>query len=95
MENYYFIYTILLNIGKYLLGVLLMNKKEAIAYAQVTLDYMQSSKYHDEITPDTLGFEMRQCFKLYPKDTIQIVANSQAEAREKLQDIENGSGTNG
>ena len=31
-----------------------MNKKEAVAYAQVGLDYMQSSKYKGEITPVTL-----------------------------------------
>lgn len=32
-----------------------MNKKEAIAYAQVALDYMQSSKYKGEINPKTFG----------------------------------------
>ncbi len=36
-----------------------MNKKEAVAYAQVALDYMQSSKYKGEITPVTLGIEMK------------------------------------
>ena len=29
-----------------------MNKKEAIAYAQITLDYMQSSKYTGKINPE-------------------------------------------
>lgn len=37
----------------------IMNKKEAVAYAQVALDYMQSSKYKGEITPVTLGIEMK------------------------------------
>lgn len=63
-----------------------MNKKQAIAYAQVTLNYMQSSKYHEEINPDTLGIEMRQCFKLYPKELVQTIADAQAEARKKLQE---------
>ena len=62
-----------------------MNKKEAIAYAQVTLDYMQSSKYTGEINPITLGIEMKQCFKLYPKNIIQNIASSQDWARNKLE----------
>ena len=72
-----------------------MNKKEAVSYAQITLNYMQSSKYQEELNPDTLGIEMRQCFKLYPKDLVQTIADAQAEARKKLQDIKNGSDTNG
>lgn len=72
-----------------------MNKKEAVAYAQITLNYMQSSKYREEINPDTLGIEMRQCFKLYPKDLVQTIADAQAEARKKLQNIKDGSDTNG
>ena len=67
-----------------------MNKKEAIAYAQVTLDFMQSSKYDGELNPDTLGIEMRQAFKLYPRDVVLSIANSQCSARKKLQDIKNG-----
>ena len=62
----------------------IMNKKEAVAYAQVALDYMQSSKYKGEITPVTLGIEMKQCFKLYPRNLIESVANAQDWARNKL-----------
>lgn len=72
-----------------------MNKKEAVAYAQITLNYMQSSKYRKEINPDTLGIEMRQCFKLYPKDMVQTIVAAQADARKKLQDTKNGCDTNG
>lgn len=61
-----------------------MNKKEAIAYAQVALDYMQSSRYASEITPITLGIEMNQCFKLYPRNIIVNIANSQKWAKNKL-----------
>ena len=56
-----------------------MNKKEAVAYVQITLDYMQSSKYKGKLNPDTLGVEMRQCFKLYPKDVVVIMANNMVE----------------
>lgn len=61
-----------------------MNKKEAIAYAQVTLDYMQSSKYKGTLTPETLGVEMKQCFKLYPRDIILSTAESQIQTTKKL-----------
>ena len=67
-----------------------MNKKEAVAYAQITLDFMQSSKYEGEITPDTFGVEMRQAFKLYPRDIVLNIAESQSFARKKLQDAKNG-----
>ena len=56
-----------------------MTKKQAAAYAQITLDYMQSSKYKGKLNPDTLGVEMRQCFKLYPKDVVVIMANNMVE----------------
>jgi len=71
-----------------------MNKKEAVAYAQITLDYMQSSKYKGELNPDTLGVEMRQCFKLYPRNIVLSIADGQADARKKLEQLKKGSGIN-
>lgn len=67
-----------------------MNKKEAVAYAQITLDYMQSSKYKGELNPETLGIEMKQCFKLYPRNIVLNIADSQIKASKKLQAIKNG-----
>ena len=61
-----------------------MNKKESIAYAQVTLDYMLSSKYKGELTPETFGIEMKQAFKLYPRDVITNIAKGQIDATKKL-----------
>lgn len=61
-----------------------MNKKEAISYAQITLDYMQSSKYTGKLTPETLGIEMNQCFKLYPKDVAIIVSNNIVETEKEI-----------
>ena len=68
-----------------------MNKKEAVAYAQITLDFMQSSKYIGEITPDTLGIEMRQAFKLYPRNIVLNIAESQSFARKDLLNAKIGS----
>lgn len=70
-----------------------MNKKEAVAYAQITLDFMQSSKYTGKITPDTLGIEMRQAFKLYPRNIVLNIAESQSFARKKLLNAKIGSDT--
>lgn len=67
-----------------------MNKKEAVAYAQITLDFMQSSKYNGEINPDTFGLEMKQAFKLYPRNIVLNLAESQCFSRKKLQDAKMG-----
>ena len=67
-----------------------MNKKEAIAYAQVTLDYMQSSKYDGKLTPETLGIEMKQCFKLYTHNIILGIAEAQIKSAKKLHSEKSG-----
>lgn len=67
-----------------------MNKKEAVAYAQITLDYMQSSKYNGKLNPDTLAIEMKQTFKLYPRNIVLNIAESQSFARKKLKNAKNG-----
>ena len=67
-----------------------MNKKHAIAYAQVTLDYMQNPKCNVELNPDTFAVEMRQAFRLYPKDNILGIADAQKYARRKLEALKNG-----
>ena len=60
-----------------------MNKKQAIAYAQITLDYMQSSKFNGEINPDTFALEMKQSFRLYTRDIVLNIAEAQRDARNK------------
>ena len=64
-----------------------MNKKETVAYAQVTLEYMQSSRYIGEINSVTLGIEMRQCFNIYSRKMILDIAESQSWARKKLGEV--------
>lgn len=58
-----------------------MNKKQAIAYAQVTLNFMQSSKYNNEINPEMLGIEMRQVFRMYPNNIIEDIAKAQIDSQ--------------
>lgn len=69
-----------------------MNKKEAVAYAQITLNYMQSSRYEGEINPDAFGVEMRQAFRLYSRDIIVDIARSQIYSRNKLKDERDANG---
>lgn len=71
-----------------------MNKKEAVAYAQVTLNHMQGPEYENEINIETLGMEMRQAFKLYPKNLIVTIADSQIQSARKLKAMKNGSDSN-
>lgn len=68
-----------------------MNKKEAVAYAQITLDHMQSSKYHGELNPEMFGIEMKQAFKLYPKNIVLNIAKGKIYAEQKLKSAKNGS----
>ena len=67
-----------------------MNKKQAIAYAQITLDYMQSSKFNGEINPDTFALEMKQSFRLYTRDIVLNIAEAQSNTRKKLQNLKSG-----
>ena len=55
--------------------------KQAIAYAQVTLNCMQSSKYNNEINPEMLGIEMRQVFRMYPNNIIEDIAKAQIDSQ--------------
>lgn len=71
-----------------------MNKKEAIAYAQITLNYMQSHKYKGKINSETFGIEMKKAFKLYSRDIALDIAESQSFARKILLDVKNGRDTN-
>lgn len=67
-----------------------MNKKEAIAYAQITLDFMQSYRYGGEINPDTFGIEMKRAFKAYSRNIVLHIAEAQCYARKKVKDLKNG-----
>ena len=71
-----------------------MNKKESVAYAQVALNFMQSSKYTGEVTPESLGAEMRQAFKLYPRNLVVTIAEAQIKSAKKLKAIIDGSDIN-
>lgn len=65
-----------------------MNKKQAIAYAQVTLNFMQSTQYKGKINPENFGIEMKQAFRLYPRDIVEEIANTQIAVEKDLENKE-------
>ena len=62
-----------------------MNKKEAIAYAQIALENMIRTR-NKEITIEDLGMNMKAAFKLYPRDVALITAEAKLYANKKLRE---------
>ncbi len=58
-----------------------MNKKQAIAYAKIALDFMMSKEFNEEINLENLEKEMMQAFKIYPRYIVQDIANAKQKAR--------------
>ncbi len=57
-----------------------MNKKQAIAYAQITLDTMLNSTYKNKINLYIWSSEMEQAFKIYPRNIVMQIANAKLYA---------------
>lgn len=66
-----------------------MNKKQAIAYAQIALETMLRSDYKNKVNIQNLGIEMKQAFRLYNRDMAVITADSIIYAEKKLQELKN------
>ena len=71
-----------------------MNKKEAVAYAQITLETMLHSSYTGVLNIENFGIEMKQTFKMYPRIIVLGIAESKVYAEKKLKDAKNGCGIN-
>ncbi len=67
-----------------------MNKKEAIAYGQITFENMIRSDYKENLSVTNFGIEMNRAFKTYPKNIVVSIAESKIHAEQKLQDLKNG-----
>lgn len=61
-----------------------MNKKEAVAYGQIALETMLRSTYKGTINLQNFGMEMRQAFKVYPRDIVLNIAEAKIEAEKIL-----------
>ncbi len=56
-----------------------MNKKTAISYAQIALNYLKSPDNSEEITLENIGKEMNTAFKLYSNSVANLMAKSMVE----------------
>ena len=72
-----------------------MNKKEAIAYGQVALEAMLHSTYNGKFNLQNFGMEMRQAFKMYPRNIVLNIAESKEYKEKKAESIKGGSDING
>lgn len=61
-----------------------MNEKQAIAYGQIALDSMLHSTYKNKINLENLGLEMKQAFKIYPRNISIQIADAKIYAEKKL-----------
>lgn len=66
-----------------------MNKKQAVAYAQIALDYMKNND-KENIDIIHLGIEMRQAFKMYPRDVALIMATNMENVDKEFINKKNG-----
>lgn len=72
-----------------------MNKKEAVAYGQIAFESMMHSDFKGELSVANFGIEMKQAFKMYPRNIVLEIAESKIYAEKKLQDLKNGCDING
>lgn len=72
-----------------------MNKKEAVAYGQIAFESMMQSGFKGELSVTNFGIEMKQAFKMYPRNIVLEIAESKIYAEKKLQDLKNGCDING
>ena len=61
-----------------------MNKKEAIAYAQIALECMNREN-HTNLSLADLAMNMKSAFRLYNKETAVIMADAKIYAEKKLE----------
>ena len=62
-----------------------MNKKESVAYGQIALETMLHSTYKRKINLQNFGMEMRQAFKMYPRNIVLNIAESKVYAEKKVE----------
>lgn len=72
-----------------------MNKKEAIAYGQIAFETIMNSNYTNEKNLTNFGIEMKQAFKLYPRNVVLNIADGKIYAEKKLNNIKNGCDVDG
>lgn len=68
-----------------------MNKKTAIAYAQIALNYLKSPDNTEEITLENLGNEMNTAFRLYSNSVANLMAKNMVDVEKEYIGLKNAS----
>lgn len=61
-----------------------MNKKEAICYAQITLEIMLHSNFKQELNLQNFALTMNRVYKTYPKNIVLLIAEGKVFAEKEL-----------
>lgn len=67
-----------------------MNKREAIAYGQITFESMMNSNFKGKLSVENFGLEMKQAFKIYPRNIVLNIAEGKVYAEKRLEELKNG-----
>ena len=62
-----------------------MNQKEAISYAQITLEKMLSASFKQELNLQNFEIKMKAVFKIYPKNMVLQIAEAKVYAEKQLE----------
>ena len=62
-----------------------MNQKEAISYAQITLEKMLSASFKQELNLQNFEIKMKESFKIYPRNMVLQIAEAKVYAEKELQ----------
>lgn len=61
-----------------------MNEKQAVAYGQIALDSLLNSTYKNKVNLENFALEMKQAFKMYPRNISIQIADAKLYAEKKL-----------
>ena len=62
-----------------------MNQKEAISYAQITLEKMLSASFKQELNLQNFEIKMKEAFKIYPRNMVLQIAEAKVYTEKELQ----------
>ena len=61
-----------------------MNKKTAISYAQIALNYLQRKDNNIPINLENLEIEMKSAFRLYSNSVANLMAKNMKETEKEI-----------
>ena len=62
-------------------------KKRLLHVGQIALETMLYSTYNEELNLHNFGIEMRQAFKMYPRNIVLNIAEAKLSAEQKIKKL--------